>query len=54
MAWLMSNWAALLSVVSAVLSVGVMLANMLHKSSVAAQLQAIEDAVDQMAGKPKA
>lgn len=54
MSWLMSNWVALLSVVSAILSVGVMVAHILHKDSVAAQIQAVEDAVDQMAGKPKA
>lgn len=54
MAWLMANWVALLSVVSAVLSAGAVVAHFLHKDALAAQIQSIEDAVDQMAGKPKA
>jgi len=44
--WLSSNWSGVLSIVTAVLAVGVMIANLLHASNVASKLQSIEAGIN--------
>jgi len=44
--WLSSNWSGVLSIVTAVLAVGVMIANLLHASNVASKLQSIEHGIN--------
>jgi hypothetical protein len=46
MSWISSNWSGVLSIVTAVLAVGVMIANLLHASNVASKLQSIEDGIN--------
>lgn len=46
-AWIISNWVAVLSIVSMVLGVGVAIAHLLHKDSVASQIQKVEDGLNQ-------
>lgn len=47
--WLISNWPGVLSILSFLLGIGVIIANMAHRADVAASLQSVEDALKKIA-----
>lgn len=52
--FILDNGVGLISVLSMALAIGVAIAHMAHKDSVAASLQNVEDAINKLKSAPKA